>query len=402
MIRRYAQWLMILVALLILVAVFLYNSSQMPSPNSSGKQAQPSESVPTPKAALTPIVSVITVRSSSYHATIKAYASAKPQYELALKSQLSGSVSTLSKQFETGQRLTKNDELLTIDDSDYQLSLASAKAEVADAKLQVLKSARESEQAKSERLRVGKSIANSTSLALHVPQMKAANATLSKAEASLANARHNLDNTRVIAPFDAVVSERLVTPGSYVQKGTHIATLYSSTQFEVELPLTSGDWLQLPPESTLEKGHWPVTLSSVDNGHQWKGKILRLSFQLDAATRQRTLTIAVNNPLDQMPALLPGTFLEAIIKGRKVDQLWELPTSALSQRSEIWFVQNDNVLASFKAEPIFYDEDKIYISPPEALAIQPQRVLVSPLNGYLQGMNVTPVKRSAREGTHND
>ena len=103
----------------------------------------------------------------------------------------------------------------------------------------------------------------------------------------------------------------------------------------------------------MNDGKWPVELTSVENGQNWSGRILRLEQHLDDTTRQRALIIAVDRPLDLDTPLLPGTFVKALIKGRSVDNLWKLPSAALSQRGEIWYVKADKTLDKFSTDPVF-------------------------------------------------
>jgi hypothetical protein len=115
---------------------------------------------------------------------------------------------------------------------------------------------------------------------------------------------------------------------------------------------------------------------------------------LDSTSRQRTLLLAVDAPLDQSPPLLPGTFVEAELSGRTLDNLWQLPGSALSRRGEIWYVTDDNTLARFSTEPLFSHGAYIYVEVPAECAATAIRVVVHPLNSYLPGMIVQPVEEN--------
>lgn len=418
MMRRYSQWFMLLFALLLLLVVFAYNKIQMQAPDQppgqSRNQTSNEGASPTsadisstgkstksrPKQA--PDVTVLTVQPASYQAQITVYGAAEAQYKQTLKAQVTGQVTAISRKFDSGLRLALNDELLQVNDSAYRAAMANAKAEVAEARLSLLEAEREAIQARTEWQAVGLEGNPDSELVLHEPQLTAAKATLAKAEASLASARRDLNNTRIVAPFDALVVERLVAPGSYLQTGSDVATLYSSGRVEIALALPARDWQNLPDADTLTQGNWPVQLFSVEEGKSWQGRVTRLEQHLDETTRQRTLIVAVDHPLDHSPALFPGTFLRAQIKGRKVEGLWQLPNSALSQRSEIWYLQQDNTLASFVTQPLFSDADSIYVSVPIALTSSSQQVLVSPLNSYLQGMGVNPAELAGKTGNDHE
>lgn len=433
---RFFRWFFLLFAIIFLVAVVLYNKSNIQLSGPPRKGAPPAqgqapskgpdqdlnktlENIPAEKKSsptaegppqmgpensivAPPDVSVVTLEPATYEAKVNAFGVARAQYELNLKAQVTGQITSISNKFDSGLRLKKGETLLTLDASDYLAALANAKSEVADAKLNLLEAEREAIQAKVEWKAMGLKGKPASQLVLHKPQLEAAKAILKKAEATLVRAQRDQKNTQIITPFNALVVERLVAPGSYVQTGTEVAKLYSSDRMEISLALPASDWKNLPVIKILTEKHWPVQISSVEDEQIWQGEIVRLEQHLDEATRQRTLIIAVDHPFDQSPALFPGTFLQAQIKGRKLEGLWKLPNSALSQRSEIWYVRDDKTISSFLSKIVFSEADSIYISVPTELTNRPQHVLVSPLNSYLQGMLVNPVEQAITSGSSHE
>ena len=234
-------------------------------------------------------------------------------------------------------------------------------------------------------------------LALRQPQLAAARTALDNAQAAVDSARYDLAQTRITLPFDALVISRDIAPGSYLQAGTQVATVYSSDRVEITLSLPARDWQNLPDGDRLLSGAWPVTLTGVENGQQWQGRVLRTEQHLDSTTRQRSLVVAVDQPLALEKPLLPGTFLKARLVGDQVDGLWQLPSSALSQRGEIWFVDTDEQLDHFATDPLFNDGEHIYVRAPKTLAGTPIQVLSHPLNSYLKGMLVNPVEAAGND-----
>jgi membrane fusion protein (multidrug efflux system) len=398
MIKRYPQWFILLLALLVIALVLVYNRLQF--------QAQSNRPMPVQAELSSALeVSVIQVETESYQARIQAYGTAQPHYNITLTSQVAGQIQAISEQFDSGFRIHKQGQLVQVDDRAYQATVAGAEADLADAELNLLEQQREAIQARAEWQAAGLEGEPDSPLVLRQPQLYAARAALKKAQANLESAQVDLENTRIRAPFDALVIERMVAPGSYVQAGTQIATLYSTERMEIPLPISSRDWLNLPQQNTTaseQKSRQAVDLLSIDSGQAWQGYVLRQEQQLDAETRQRTLIVAVDNPQDQSPALLPGSFVEAHIRGRNLDGLWQLPNSALSQRSAIWYVKPDHTLGSFPAQVAFSDTQFIYVQPPPQLARDSQSVLVRPLNSYLQGMPVKPVTYPQAKGTLNE
>lgn len=370
------------VVVFIVVQVAMKGGPTMPAPTSAEQVSD---------------VTVVSVEPGAYAAQVTAWGEARSHYQLALTAQVSGRVVSLDDAFDSGQRVSAGTVLMRIEASDYRAAVSAAKLSLANARLALLEEERQGEQAKAEWAASGLEGEPDSELVLRGPQLAAAKADVRNAEAALASARKDLANTTLSAPFDALVVERLVAPGGYVQAGSQVATLYSTDRLEVSLPLSAGDWQNLPSLDDVTESNGAVELISVETGTHWPGRIARAERHLDETTRQRALIVALDRPLDASPALLPGTFLEVRVQGRIRDKLWKLPSSSLSQRGEIWYLAADSTLAKFAAKPLFSRDGAIFISVPPALASAPQQVLVQPLNAYLPGMVVNPVKEAASE-----
>lgn len=412
----YSQWTVLLLAVVILIATLLFvgqklsvgangpgpgpgqGSGSAPGPVPAKVKTGDSEADPAMPPAQ-PIsrsdVSVITLKPASYRARIEAFGEAKPRFELQLGAQVAGRVSSLSSNFEAGQRVAADSILASLENSSYRAAVSSAEYQLAAARQELLEAEREADQARAEWDAAGLEGVPDSALVLHEPQLATARAAVENQLASLTSAGDDLRQTRIRAPFDALVVARQIVPGSYLQVGSEVATLYSTDRVELSIELTARDWQNLPDSAELSD--WPVQLSSAEGSAQWNGRVLRATRHLDAETRQRALIVAVDRPFDQSPALLPGSYVKAMIEGRKVSGLWKLPGSALSQRGEIWYVDEDQNLAKFKTTPLFSDSGAIYVSVPEPLADSAWQVLVHPLNSYLTGMTVNPIEEPDHE-----
>lgn len=390
MIRRFLKWFVLLAAVGVLAGVIILNSHLI---QTHANRPMPAKTAETKD----PDITVVTVQEAGYEARITGYGAAEPHFELTLTAEVSGQVKTLSPDFEAGQRIHQGELLVELEDNDYRATVASAKNDLATARLNLLEEKRQGLQAQAEWNSSGMKGPPDSELVLRKPQMEAAMAALFNAEAALASAGKDLDRTRITAPFDGVMVERQIAPGSYVQAGTAMATVFSTDRMEIRISLSARDWQNLPDTAILRSGKWPVALTGVENGQTWSGRILRTEKHLDDTTRQRVLIVAVNRPLDLDPPLLAGTFVKADIRGRRVEHLWKLPSASLSQRGEIWYVKADNTLDKFSAQPAFSDAEAIYLPAPKTLAKTPRKILVHPLSSYIRGMAVHPVEESGNE-----
>ena len=390
MIRRISQIMVFLVAVLLFGGLVFYIKGAI--------EARANLPAPTKEeVVLHPQVSVTTVSTGSYNAQITGYGTVAPHFELTLTSRVAGQVKKLSNAFETEKLIKKGDLLVQLDTTEYKEALAQAQKDLSEAKLSLLEEEREALQAKAEWDSSGLTGEPASELVFHGPQVAAAKAAVAAANAAVQTAKADLSYTRITAPFDALVVARSVAPGSFVQEGATIATLYSTDRAEITINLSAAQWAGMPDMETLNKGSWPVTLVHAQTGQTWAGYILRASRKANEQSRQQSVIVALDKPLNSDTPLFFGSFVTVNIEGPPMDGLWELPGAAFSQKGEIWYVKSDNTLASFATEPVFSHGQSIYVTPPKEIAGAAQKVLVHPLNHYLDDMAVTPVQEKTNE-----
>ncbi|WP_317932924.1 efflux RND transporter periplasmic adaptor subunit [Halioxenophilus sp. WMMB6] len=387
--RHHPRRLSLAIALVCLTGV-----TSLVMANLSGPPMPPA---PQANASVAAEVSVVTVSADEYQAQVSGFGAADPHYSLAVTAKVSGYIEQLADNFEAGAVVRQGEQLAALDDTEYRAQLAAAKQALSQAQLTLIEEQRQAQQARTEWQSSGLGGEPDSPLVLRQPYVEAARSAVASAAAEVANAERNLSYTQVLAPFDGLVVARDIAPGGYVQAGGQLGTLYSSDRVEIKLSLSALEWQQLPSAEQMITDRQPVTVASVDGDGQWQGYVIRAEQHLNGETRQRALIVAVDQPLAAAQPLLPGAFVSVAIPGRALAGLWRLPSSAQSQRGEIWYVADDSTLASFTAKPLFGDGEFIYVAPPVALLAGSRQVLIHPLNGYLPGLAVVAKERPAQQ-----
>jgi RND family efflux transporter MFP subunit len=139
--------------------------------------------------------------------------------------------------------------------------------------------------------------------------------------AELAMARQRLEDTVVIAPFDGIVHQRHVAPGTYVQVGEAMATIVrtSRLRFRATLPerhahrLTLGQQVRVRVESEREPRVAPIT---------------RISPVVDELSRALLFEADVDN---QDGALRSGLFAEAEVELDPTAVAITIPAEAVTE-----------------------------------------------------------------------
>jgi RND family efflux transporter MFP subunit len=121
-------------------------------------------------------------------------------------------------------------------------------------------------------------------------QLELGKAQLRQGEASLAQYRINLENTRSHSPLDGFVGRRFIHPGALVTANTPIVTLVELRTMRMIVNAVERDIVRVQRGTQVEL--------SVDAfpGRRFMGRIVRVSPVLDAATRTGEVEIQVSNP----------------------------------------------------------------------------------------------------------
>lgn len=343
---------------------------------------------------LLPIVSVVNAVPQHYQAQFKAYGEVKAMFEVQLAAEVSGRVLSLEPNFASGKIIKVGKKLLSINKVPYQQAYLAAQKSLADAQISLLTEQRTRDQAFDEWSRSGLKGEPDSPLVLNEPQLKAAVISVKQSRAAVAQAKQDLDNTQVTAPFDALIVTREVSPGSYLQIGSEIGSIYSANSIEIRMLLSDAQWQLLPAEHQLITNDTQATLSD-NQGRQWLAKVLRVEGHIEADTRQRALILTVDNPLSK--GIMPGLFLTANINGKMLDNMLILPASSLSQEGEIWYVDQQNRLQHFNAKPLFDDLGQIIIQAPQG--IKQLQILIRPLASYKPGMEIEIKQAELKQDT---
>jgi RND family efflux transporter MFP subunit len=333
-------------------------------------------------------VSVRGVEPKSYPAVVKSFGEVVPLWQTAIKAQVDGQITFLSDNLRVGSIVKQGELLVRIEKSEFEMQVAEARNRLSAAKVVLLKEQREARQARKDWERSNIGSKPDSPLVLRTPQLEAAKSELEAAQTALARAQVLLQYTDVHAPFDGVIMQSMVSLGEALFTGGEIATIYGLDTVEVGIHLDEEQWALLP-EPIMETNvrlHTPPGTSKSN----WKAQVARESRHLDRESRLRTLFVQVKQPLEQMPPLLPGTFVQAEMTGRDIPELVKIPEPALTKQGLVWFVDQENRLQPRRVDPGFYGEGVVYIHVPADIET-PIRIAESPNTSFVSGLKVNPI-----------
>ena len=355
-----------------------------------------------------PAVEVKIAEATRHTYRIQSQGTALPRTSIRLVSEVSGKVVSIAESFDVGQIFTKGDVLLKIDARDYELALAQARSQVAQAQLRLQMEVKEADVVRREWELLNQG--EPSGLQAREPQLASARAALEAALAAEEAAKRNLDRCEIRAPFDGMVARAGVRPGQFAALATPLGELFATDVVEVRLPLIASDlsFIDLPrPGAKVALGQAPkVTLSARagDRRTEWLGHIVRSEETVDPMNRMVYVVAQVIDPYglakrDGAP-LRSGTFVRASIEGRTQENVIVLPRHALRGKNQVWIVCEKSTLQEWLGyrEPshhkrlIFRSVDVSFADAKQVIVAagiqQGEQVVVSLLAAVVDGMGV--------------
>jgi RND family efflux transporter MFP subunit len=324
---------------------------------------------------------------------VRSQGSVQPHTETELVAEVAGRVTWVSPSFVVGGFVSEGEELLRLDERDYAVQLAAAEAQLAQARVRQAREEAEAEVALSEWSDLGKG--EPGPLVRREPQLAGARADVQAALAGVAKAELDVERTTIRSPFRGRLRQKMADMGQFVNRGGVLGRLYAVDYAEVRLPVPNEDlgFLDVSLRASRGGDGARVWLSANFAGEDavWEGRIVRTEGEIDPRSRMVHLVARVDDPYapagedEPRPPLAVGLFVEARIEGRSIDGLIELPRVALRGDSMVLVVGDDSRVSEREVEVLRRGEDSILVS---SGLRRGERVCVSPLDAYVEGMEV--------------
>jgi len=362
-----------------------------------------SRKTPKPHEAphLGPLVEVGILTKANRQILISGTGSAQSRYEVSITPQIKGRVSELSPQMVAGGTFQKGELLFAIEDVDYQLAIAHAQANLAQAELELLRNENLADLARKEWHSLnGEKALEPNPLVVYEPQLKSARALRDAAQANVKQAELNLQRTRVFAPFACYVRSEQLEIGQFLNAGAPVATVAGIDQIEIVVPLSLDEivWIQVPRKGTKQRGSLAkVELQSGGRTFHWQGEITRSLGEIDPRNRMARVVVTVNDPFTEdtekanlLNDLLPGMFVNVQILGEELSDIISVPRGAMHDNDTIWVIDDENRLHIREVDILRRERDEVLIR--SGLDAN-EKIVLTNLSGAAEGMLLRPKMR---------
>lgn len=343
-------------------------------------------------------VEIVEIQSLTTTPQVVSYGLVEPRIRSSLVAQVSGRVELVSERFRDGGFFREGELLLQIDATDYEIAMDIAQASLAEAEQRLAVELAQVSQAKTDWVRSGRKSA-ARPLVLREPQLKAAEANVSSANAQLKRAIVDLARTSIRAPFDGRVLSTGVDLGQVASNNTVLGEIYATDAIEVRLPIKNEDLPLLDlPEDYRYQERSPESLptvkiySELGKAEVWQGNIVRTAGSIEDSSRQLYVVARVEDPFGQKAEgrfpLKIGQYVTAEIDGIALESVISIPNRAIYHGSYV-YLHREGAVYRTPIEIAWQNGEIAIIS--EGLSVG-NELVVSPLGQVVSGTLVESEK----------
>lgn len=295
-----------LIFLLPLVLLFIYSGC--------GKDSETQEEIKVP-------VRVYNVKPESLTKYLKLTGTVSASKDQILYSKVSERIEELY--VKAGNRVSKDQKILTQYNAILNQGLDAAKANVANAEAQV--ELAEQNYARMERLFNQRAISMQQFEQI-TAQRKAAVSMLDAAHAQLKQAQEQVENSIIKAPFSGVVAAVFVDQNQMLPAGQQVAQIIDPSTMESKVRIASRDI------NLIKMGQKAVVSIPSIQGKNYTGKVITLDRAVDPVSKTLQAEIIITDADDQVKSGMYGEFM---IATTTVDNSVVIPETALLSQTEV-------------------------------------------------------------------
>lgn len=274
------------------------------------------------------IVDVLLPSLTSHKASQTSSGVVEARANVTISPEVNGRVVSVHPNLLPGGRIAAGEVLFSLDETDYEIALERAAAEVASAEADLTQALADADNFIKDWQRVYPD-QPAPALVAKEPQIAAIKARVAAAKANVRQAKTNLDRTKVTAKNAIRIVDSSIEEGQFVVAGGQFGTYYIPESLRIRTTIEPHFIDQL--HITANK---PVSVTVSDRtSPPFTSTVTSIGASLDPQTRLQPLMLDL--PVEN---LAPGTFVSVQIEGDEVDDVFQLPSTALSTRTSVWRV----------------------------------------------------------------
>ncbi|WP_378186478.1 efflux RND transporter periplasmic adaptor subunit [Aquimarina sp. W85] len=311
-----------------------------------------------PAAKPTKVVKTIfvdTVQNSTIPIMISANGNLTAKQRLELFAEVQGVFRGGSHLFRTGQKYKKGQTLIRIDAAEYYASVQSSKSNLYNLITSIMPDLRldyPEVYPKWQQYLSAFDLSKSTPALPEISSEKEnyfiSGRNILTSYYNVKNLEQRLSKYRIVAPFQGVLTEALVTEGTLIRQGQKLGTYIETGVYEMEvaIPKAYGNLIELGKS---------VTLTDLDQDKDYTGTVSRINASVNQTSQTITAYIELKDA-----NLREGMYLEAQLEAKNESNAIQIDRNLLQEGNKI-FIVKDSILDLIDVQPTYFGEQKVVL-----------------------------------------
>ena len=345
-----------------------------------------------PKAAPKKTIKTVfvdTIQNSTVSINIPANGTLVAKRRVELFAEVQGVFRYSSHPFRPGQAYKKGQTLLKIDASEYMANVQSAKSDLYNQITAIMPDLRMDYpeifpkwQEYLNNFDVNSSVSPLPEPSNDRERYFINGRGINTAYFNIKNLEQRLVKYHIMAPFDGVLTEALVTEGTLIRNGQKLGEFIDPDVYELQVAIAR-------QYADLLKEDENVSLTTNMGKKTYTGTVSRINAKIDQATQTVSVFIEVKGR-----DLKEGMYMRANLDAKKEENAIEIDRSLVNDRNEI-FTVNDSVLKSIEVNPVYFSDKKAVIKGvPDGSVVLSRQV-----SGAYNGMRVNVAEEENSQNT---
>ncbi|UZR93656.1 efflux RND transporter periplasmic adaptor subunit [Chondrinema litorale] len=295
------------------------------------------------------------VKNQDVNSSVAVTGKLEAKNKIEIYAEVSGVMLEASKEFKPGNYYRKGEVLVKLDDSEARLDMLAQKSNVLNQITLILPEIKiDYSQSASEWLEYVESFDVNKPLP-ELPEPKNDQEKYFFAAQNVYNlyytiksAESRLAKYTIYAPYDGVITEAAITPGTLVRTGQLLGEFINPNVYEMEVAISLN-------ESEFVKVGDDVQLQSADVNGDWNGKVIRVGNKIDPNTQTLKAYVQASGK-----GLKEGMYLKGRINADIINDALEVPRKLLMNDRELYVVK-DSMLVSKTVEIVKLNDETVIV-----------------------------------------
>jgi len=301
------------------------------------------------------IVSVDTVKNKDIPIIITTSGNLSAKHKIEIFTEVQGVLKPSNKEFKAGTSYLKGATILRINSDEFYANLQAQKSNFYNIITSIMPDIRLDYPSEFNKWQ---SYLNSFDINKSTPKLPPINSEKEKYFISgrgINTAYYNLKNLEVKlgkynlkAPYNGILTEALVTPGTLVRVGQKLGEFIDPSVYEIEVSVNAEF------ASLLKKGN-KVKLHNLEKTKEYEGTVARINGKVDASSQTIKAYIQVSHP-----DLKEGMYLEANLIAKSEKNAIQISRKLLVDNKQL-FIVRDSILDLIDVNLVYFSAEKVII-----------------------------------------